>query len=55
MAIRIIRPPISQLTAAAAPNAKLSLDESAGHAPVFEDAPRFNCELAAFVRAAKAG
>jgi non-heme chloroperoxidase len=32
--------------------ARLSIYEGIGHAPFYEDAPRFNSELAAFVRAA---
>jgi pimeloyl-ACP methyl ester carboxylesterase len=35
------------------PGAKLSVYEGIGHAPFFEDAPRFNAELAAFVRRAQ--
>ena len=34
------------------PGAKLSIYEGIGHAPFYEDAPRFNTELAAFVRSA---
>lgn len=34
------------------PGAKLSLYDGIGHAPFWEDAPRFNAELAAFVRSA---
>lgn len=41
-----------QYTAATIPGAKLSVYEGIGHAPFYEDAPRFNGELAAFVRAA---
>ncbi len=51
---RIILPAMSEFTASAAPNAKLSLYDGVGHASFFEDAPRFNRELAAFVRAANA-
>jgi hypothetical protein len=32
------------------PGAKLSVYQGIGHSPFFEDAPRFNAELAAFVR-----
>jgi pimeloyl-ACP methyl ester carboxylesterase len=42
----------SQFTADTAPGAKLSIYPGVGHAPFWEDAPRFNRELAAFVRAA---
>lgn len=34
------------------PGARLSLYDGVGHAPFWEDAPRFNAELAAFVREA---
>ena len=39
-------------TAATIPGAKLSVYDGIGHAPFWEDAARFNAELAAFVRAA---
>ncbi len=52
---RIILPAMSKFTASTAPNAKLSLYDGVGHASFFEDAPRFNRELAAFVRSANAG
>jgi pimeloyl-ACP methyl ester carboxylesterase len=39
-------------TASVIPGAKLSIYDGIGHAPFYEDAPRFNAELAAFVRAA---
>jgi non-heme chloroperoxidase len=42
----------AQYTASVIPGAKLSIYEGIGHAPFYEDAPRFNAELAAFVRAA---
>ena len=41
-----------QYTAATIPDAKLSIYEGIGHSPFYEDAPRFNSELAAFVRTA---
>jgi len=41
-----------QYTVATIPAAKLSIYEGISHAPFYEDAPRFNGELAAFVRAA---
>ena len=41
-----------QYTASVIPGAKLSVYEGIGHSPFYEDAPRFNAELAAFVRAA---
>jgi pimeloyl-ACP methyl ester carboxylesterase len=42
-------------TEAAIPGAKLSVYDGVGHAPFFEDAPRFNAELAAFVHEANKG
>jgi pimeloyl-ACP methyl ester carboxylesterase len=39
-------------TASVIPGAKLSIYEGVGHSPFYEDAPRFNAELAAFVRSA---
>jgi non-heme chloroperoxidase len=41
-----------QYAASVIPGAKLSIYEGVGHSPFYEDAPRFNAELAAFVRAA---
>jgi non-heme chloroperoxidase len=41
-----------QYTASVIPGAKLSVYDGIGHSPFYEDAPRFNAELAAFVRAA---
>jgi non-heme chloroperoxidase len=49
---RMVLPAFGEFTASAVPKAKLSLYEGIGHAPFWEDAPRFNRELAAFVRAA---
>jgi non-heme chloroperoxidase len=42
----------AKLTASVIPGAKLSIYDGIGHSPFYEDAPRFNSELAAFVRAA---
>jgi pimeloyl-ACP methyl ester carboxylesterase len=42
----------AQYTASVIPGAKLSVYEGVGHSPFYEDAPRFNTELAAFVRGA---
>jgi pimeloyl-ACP methyl ester carboxylesterase len=42
----------AKYTASVIPGAKLSIYEGIGHAPFYEDAARFNAELAAFVRAA---
>jgi non-heme chloroperoxidase len=41
-----------QYTASVIPGARLSVYDGVGHSPFYEDAPRFNSELAAFVRAA---
>jgi non-heme chloroperoxidase len=41
-----------EYTASVIPGAKLSIYQGVGHSPFYEDAPRFNAELAAFVRAA---
>jgi non-heme chloroperoxidase len=41
-----------QYTASVIPGAKLSVYDGIGHSPFYEDAPRFNTELATFVRAA---
>jgi non-heme chloroperoxidase len=47
---------MSKHTASIIPGAKLSIYPGIGHAPFFEDAPRFNTELASFVRdATRAG
>ena len=43
----------AEYTAKMIPGAKLSLYQGIGQAPFFEDAPRFNAELAAFVRSAQ--
>src|ERR1700733_5706699 len=42
----------AKYTASVIPGAKLSIYEGVGHSPFYEDAPRFNAELAAFVREA---
>jgi non-heme chloroperoxidase len=42
----------AKYTASVIPGAKLSIYEGVGHSPFYEDAPRFNSELAAFVREA---
>jgi len=51
---RIIARAFSEFTASAVPGAKLSLYDGIGHSPFWEDAPRFNDELASFARAANA-
>jgi pimeloyl-ACP methyl ester carboxylesterase len=45
----------AEYTAKMIPGAKLSVYQGIGHSPFFEDAPRFNAELAAFVRSAQKG
>jgi non-heme chloroperoxidase len=42
----------AQYTAKTIPGAKLSVYDGIGHSPFYEDTPRFNAELAAFVRGA---
>ena len=42
----------AEYTASVIPGAKLSVYQGVGHAPFYEDAARFNAELAGFVRAA---
>ena len=49
---RILLATLGKFTAATVPGAKLSLYDGIGHAPFWEDTPRFNQELAAFVRSA---
>jgi pimeloyl-ACP methyl ester carboxylesterase len=45
----------ARYTASVIPGAKLSVYDGIGHSPFYEDAPRFNSELAAFVRTANTG
>ena len=45
----------AQYTASVIPGAKLSVYDGVGHSPFYEDAPRFNSELAALVRTANKG
>ena len=47
---RLILPAAAQMTADHIAGSRLSWYENAGHAPFYEDAPRFNHELAAFAR-----
>jgi non-heme chloroperoxidase len=49
---RILLVALGKYTANAVPGAKLSLYDGVGHAPFWEDAPRFNRELMEFVRLA---
>lgn len=42
----------AEYTAKTIPGAKLSVYDGIGHSPFYEDTPRFNAELAAFVRGA---
>ncbi len=46
---RLIMPAAAEMTAAHVPHARISWFENCGHSPFYEDAPRFNQELAAFV------
>lgn len=46
-------PAMAQFTAAQVKGARLSMYDDIGHSPFYEDAPRFNRELAEFVRAAQ--
>ncbi len=43
---------MGRYTAATVPGARLSLYQNVGHAPFWEDAPRFNGELAELARSA---
>ena len=43
----------AEYTAKMIPGAKLSIYQGVGHSPFFEATPRFNAELAAFVRSAQ--
>jgi non-heme chloroperoxidase len=43
---------VAKYTASVIPGARLSVYGGIGHSPFYEDAPRFNTELAAFVREA---
>ncbi len=52
---RNIKVSAAHYSASVIPGAKLSIYEGIGHGPFYEDAPRFNRELAAFVRAAAKG
>jgi pimeloyl-ACP methyl ester carboxylesterase len=45
----------AEYTAKTIPGAKLSVYQGVGHSPFFEAAPRFNAELAEFVRSAQKG
>jgi non-heme chloroperoxidase len=51
---RVLLVGLGEFTAATVPGARLSLYEGVGHAPFWEDAPRFNRELAEFTRTANA-
>jgi non-heme chloroperoxidase len=48
----LILPTMGEFIAATVKGANLSIYDSAGHAPFWEDAPRFNAELAQFARSA---
>ena len=45
-------PTLNRKFASVPQRVKLSVYQGVGHSPFFEDAPRFNAELAAFVRGA---
>lgn len=47
---QVVLPETADYTAGLMKNARLSWYDDAGHAPFYEDAARFNAELAAFVR-----
>lgn len=49
---QVISPEVAAQAGRLIPGAKVSWYEEAGHSPFFEDAPRFDRELAAFVEAA---
>jgi pimeloyl-ACP methyl ester carboxylesterase len=51
---RLIFPAASKYTASTVPDAQLSLYGGVGHSPFFEDADRFNDELAEFVETSAA-
>lgn len=50
---QLIRLSMGQYTAGIVPGARLSVYDNIGHSPFFEDAPRFNRELAELRRAAR--
>jgi non-heme chloroperoxidase len=45
----LILPHAAEMTAAVVKHATVSYFDDCGHSPFYEDAPRYNCELAAFV------
>jgi non-heme chloroperoxidase len=49
----VVLPAAAEATAAAIPQARISWYDDCGHSPFAEDAPRFNAELGAFVKAAQ--
>jgi pimeloyl-ACP methyl ester carboxylesterase len=52
---KIVNLAMSEYTARMAPGARLSIYEESGHSPFWEDAPRFNRELAELARAVRRG
>ncbi|WP_170181701.1 alpha/beta fold hydrolase [Phreatobacter stygius] len=50
---KAVVPAVGEYTAATIPGAKTSFYDGVGHLPFWEDAPRFNAELLAFVRSAR--
>lgn len=51
---QILLAPMGEFTATTIKGSKLSMYDGVGHCPFWEDAPRFNRELAAFVKGIKA-
>jgi pimeloyl-ACP methyl ester carboxylesterase len=51
----LLLPSMSRYAATKIPNARLSIYEGIGHSPFYEDAPRYNAELADFVTSSGAG
>jgi len=49
---KLVLASMGRYTAATVPGARLSLYQGIGHAPFWEDAPRFNRELAELARSA---
>ena len=47
---QVILPAMAEFTAASIKGAKLALYDGVGHSPFWEDAPRFNRELAELVQ-----
>lgn len=52
---KLVNQSLSQRTASLAPGARLSVYDEIGHSPFWEDAPRFNRELAELARSVRRG